>query len=79
MSNPLNANYWDWPYASVVRADGPQRVVVDQPAPDGWQPPPSLAFKAPKTNNLVFAPDVVDALLARAMNPEPLLWEGDQA
>ena len=31
---------------SIERTTGPERTVTDQPAEEGWEPPPFLGFKA---------------------------------
>jgi len=42
-----NVARWSFPRASLVRSDGPARVVYDDPAPEGWTPPRLLGFHTP--------------------------------
>lgn len=86
---------WCQPRATLVRSDGPTRVVVDEPAPDGWEPPPLLGFAAaptpgeqapnraptpcPTLERLVEIADELRPLLDPLGARDPLLWEGDQA
>lgn len=70
---------WERPYASLVRSDGPIRVVTDEPMPEGWVTPRFVGFIGapgePVDVRELEWPDDIEPGVAVM----PLLWEGDQA